>query len=570
MIKSLKIENFIIVDNLEVEFSNGLQVLSGETGAGKSIIAGAINIVLAGQLTAGILRNEQKPATLEAVFDIDPKNKPFLDLLKKYEIAAVEEEIFIQREIGTSYRSKSFINGRRVSLDIIAEFRNVLLDFHSQRDQQKLFDQNYQLEVLDIYGNLLEQRQNFESEFRQLESRIKHLQSLQKREKENTERIRLYEYQVQEIDALQLQQDEEHRLQAELKMLSNAEAIINIAAQMERIFYEDDNSVYDTLSLFLKQLSVYRDDNELITEAVSNVHDALGNLKEAAAKMRELQNVIDLDGVRLENVQERLNGIYSLCSKYKRSVTELIDYRKMIVGEIEEFSDHTEEIVELTKEIDDQIDQLGSAAAELSRKRKKAAAEFAAEIQKNIRELAISDAAVQIRFETLTNHHSYSEKLNGISSNGCDLIEFYFSANQGIKLQPFRIAASGGELSRFLLSIKKILSDRLDSRTIIFDEIDAGIGGKTSEMLAEYIHKIGNYHQVICISHLPQIAAYADRHFAIIKKKNAKFSEVDVNLLTEKHRQKEIARMLSGSQSELALQHAEELINKSKEREIDG
>ena len=166
----------------------------------------------------------------------------------------------------------------------------------------------------------------------------------------------------------------------------------------------------------------------------------------------------------------------------------------------------------------------------------------------------------------MTTINGYSAKLNGISSAGSDIIDYYFTANKGMKLQPFRIAASGGELSRFLLSIKKILSDRLDSRTIIFDEIDAGIGGKTSELLAEFIHKIGNYHQVICISHLPQIAAFADRHFAIIKKRNTKYSEVDVNLLTENERQIEIARMLSGSQSELALQHAEELMIKSKER----
>ena len=566
MIKSLKIENFVIVDQLEVEFADGLQVLSGETGAGKSIIVGAIDLILGGSTNAGMLRNETKPAILEAVFDIDYRNNLLLELLNKFDVDKSEEELFIRREIGINYRSKSFLNGRRIANSIVLEFRNALLDFHSQRDQQKLFDRDYQLEVLDIYGNLILERSRFENNFLSLENQIKELQKLIRQEKEHSEKIKLYEYQVQEIDAISPQLNEDGTLQAELNLLSNAEAILNLASEMEQLVYEKENSVYDTLSSFMGQLSNFEQDNEIISQAVSNLREALTNLDEAIGGMREIQNVIDLDGSRLDEVQDRLNSINSMCNKYKRSLEEILEYKNEMQNEIEDYSSNSEKIDSLKNEIDQKIEKVIKSAEQLSQKRKKAANAFAKEIEANIKQLAIPDAAIEIKFEKLTNINGYSAKLNGINSKGLDSIDFYFSANKGVKLQPFRIAASGGELSRFLLSIKKILSDRLDNRTIIFDEIDAGIGGKTSELLAEFIHKIGNYHQVICISHLPQIAAYADKHFAITKKNKKKTSEVDVNILTDNERKIEIARMLSGSQSELALQHAGELLIKSKER----
>jgi DNA repair protein RecN (Recombination protein N) len=566
MIQSLKIENFIIVDQLEVEFADGLQVLSGETGAGKSIIVGAIDLILGGSIRPGMLRNENKPAILEAVFDIDIRNKLLLELLKKYDVDETEGEVFLRREIGVNYRSKSFLNGRRIANSIVLEFRNALLDFHSQRDQQKLFDRDYQLEVLDIYGNLKVERTKFENNFLSLENQIKELQKLIRQEKEHSEKIKLYKYQVLEIEAINPQLNEDSTLQAELNLLSNAEAILNLASEMEQLVYEKDNSVYDTLSSFMGQLSIFEQDNEIISQSVNNLREALTNLDESIGGMREIQNVIDLDGSRLDEVQDRLNSINSMCNKYKRSLDKTLEYKNEMQNEIEDFSSNSEKINSIKNEIDLKIEKVIKSAEQLSNRRQKAARTFAKEIEVNIKQLAIPDAAINIQFEKLINSNGYSAKLNGINSRGLDSIDFYFSANKGVKLQPFRVAASGGELSRFLLSIKKILSDRLDNRTIIFDEIDAGIGGKTSELLAEFIHKIGNYHQVICISHLPQIAAYADTHYAIIKKSKEKSSEVDVNILTDNERKIEIARMLSGSQSELALQHAEELLIKSKER----
>ncbi|MDA3814169.1 MAG: DNA repair protein RecN [Candidatus Cloacimonetes bacterium] len=562
MIKSLSVENFIIVENLILEFENGLQVLTGETGAGKSIIVGAISLILGSDIHTGMLLDDSLPAKLEAVFDIDNDNKQLIELLKNNDIDLSEGEVFFAKEIGTNLRSKSYINGRRVSKDIIKKFQNVLIDFHSQRDQQKLFDTDFQLEVLDIYGKLTKIKELFTSKYQEIDSKIKKMKKLQKTESELAEKIKLYQYQIDEIEKIEPVIGEDTKLQAEMNLLTNAEDILNISSQLEQVIYEKENSVYDTISSYISQLAKFKDDNKKIEEAVNFLQDASADLDNSINSIREVQNIIEVDSTRLEYIQGRLSLLNSLSVKYKRDIAGILEYRNSIQQQIESYSSGKEEISELNDEIIAELININSLAEELSAKRKNAAINFEKEIVNNIKKLAIPDAKIEFKFTDLENSMGTSERLSGLNETGKDAVDIYFSANKGVKLQPFRIAASGGELSRFLLAIKKILSDRLDRRTIIFDEIDSGIGGKTSELLAEFIHDIGKYHQVLCISHLPQIASYSDRHFSIEKISGSRNSEVIVKILDENERKVEIARMLSGSETELALQHAAELINK--------
>ena len=560
MIKSLRVENFIIVDELNLDFGNGLQVLTGETGAGKSIIVGAISLILGSDIHSGMLLNDTLPAKLEAVFSVDKANKQFVKLLQKYDFDVSEDEVFFAKEISTNLRSKSFINGRRVSKDIVKEFRDVLIDFHSQRDQQKLFDTDFQLEVLDIFGKLTNLRERFTSQYKKTEDKIKKLKKLQRSESELTEKINLYQYQIEEIEKIKPLIGEDVKLQAELNLLTNAEDILDISSRLEQEIYEKENSVYDTISSYISQLTKFKDDNKNIMEAVSYLQDSSANLGNSINSIREVQNVIEVDSSRLEYVQGRLTEINTLSVKYKRNIAEILEYRNSIQLQIDSYSSGKKEIVELNDEITKELILLNKLAQDLSDKRKSAAIYFEKEIVANINKLAIPDAAIKFQFKTLENSFGNEDSLSGFNETGKDAVDIYFSANKGVKLQPFRIAASGGELSRFLLAIKKILSDRLDRRTIIFDEIDSGIGGKTSELLAEFIHDIGKFHQVLCISHLPQIASYGDRHFSIEKISGSNNSEVKVKILDENERRVEIARMLSGSDTELALRHADELI----------
>ncbi len=562
MIKGLSVENFIIVKNLNLKFENGLQVLTGETGAGKSIIVGAINLIFGSDIHTGMLLNDSLPAKLEAVFYIDNDNRKLIKLFKNYDIDITEGEVFFAKEIGTNLRSKSFINGRRVSKDIIKEFRTLLIDFHSQRDQQKLFDTDFQLEVLDIFGNLTQTREQFSSKYKEIEGKLKKLKKLQNAESDLAEKIKLYQYQIDEIENIEPVIGEDAKLQAELNLLTNAEDILNIATQLEQEIYEKENSVYDAISSYISQLAKFKDDNKNIEEAVSFLQDASANLDNSINSIREVQNIIEVDSSRLEYIQGRLTQLNNLSVKYKQNIEEILEYRNNIQHQIDSYSSGKEEIVELNDEILVDLKSINKLAEELSIKRKNTAIKFEKEIVTNINKLAIPDAKIEFKFNELENSAGTSERLSGLNETGKDVVDIYFSANKGVKLQPFRIAASGGELSRFLLAIKKILSDRLERRTIIFDEIDSGIGGKTSELLAEFIHDIGKYHQVLCISHLPQIASYSDRHFSIEKISGSISSEVKVKILDENERRVEIARMLSGSDTELALRHAAELINK--------
>ncbi len=561
MITNLNIKNFVIVKELELKFEKGLQILTGETGTGKSIIVGAINVIFGGAIHTGMLYDETKPAFLEVTFSIDKSNPKFMESLSKHEIDPSENEVFFLREISTNLRGKSFLNGRRISNSIVKKFREILLDFHSQRDQQKLFNENIQLEVLDKFGNLESLKDKFEKEFKEIQSKIKELKILQEKEKAAQERIKLYEYQIGELEEINLKIGEDEKLQNELNLLNHAEEILNHASLLEQEIYEKENSVYDVVNSFVHKLSNFKEDNSHIKKTISSLQESLGNLDDTISEIRQVQNVVNLDSLRLEEVEERLNTINSIKAKYKMNIPEILEYCSKIKDEISSFTSVKNKIQKIHQEIDKDSKELWKKANLLTKKRKEAAKILEDEIKTNIHKLAIPDARIKIRFDKEIIEKKCNNALSGLTYSGQDKIEIFFSANIGVKMQPFKYAASGGELSRFLLTIKKILSDKLEKKTIIFDEIDIGLGGKTAELLGEFIFNISKFHQVICITHLPQIASYAKDHFLIDKKSGKNLTEVEIKKIDKNERKQEIARMLAGSKTELALKHAEEILS---------
>ena len=563
MLKSLMIDNFIIVDKLELDFSSGLQVLTGETGAGKSILVGAIQLSLGGKVRSGMLFDKKRSAIIETSFFADKENTELVKLIKKYEIEIEDDEIFFRKEISTNLRGKSFINGRRVSNNIIKEFNQVLLDFHGQRDQQKLFDIEYQLELLDKYGGLEKDRNEFKTKYLQIEQQQNELRKLEKKEKEYQDKIQLYQYQLSEISGFQLQPNEDVILQQEMNLLEHAEDILNTASQMEQEIYEQENSIFDSLSNYIFRLSNFTQDNEQISRAVSLLEDCTANLEDAVIEIRDIQNSIELDSEHQKEVQERFDAINLLKMKYKMNIDEILDYEKQISEDIHKFSSNSEQIRKLSTELEKSLKDLYNLGIKLSNKRKKIAKKLTKELEENMRLLAINDAVFDIKFDKVVGKSDLC--LSDFKLTGLDELEFYFSANKGKEVQPLKDSASGGELSRFLLAIKKLLANKLSKRAIVFDEIDTGIGGKTAALLGNYISEISSFHQVICITHLAQIAAYADKHFAIYKKEDKNRTVVDISFLDDNERKKEIARMMSGSDSDIALKYANELINKKGE-----
>jgi len=564
MITHLSIDNFVLVEHLELSFSAGMQVLTGETGAGKSLIVGAIELIFGAQIRPGTLFDESRPAVLEGSFEIVNSNVTLQNLLRRYDIPTEENELFVRREIQTNLRSKSFINGRRIANAIVKEFGSAMLDFHSQRDQQKLFDPAYQLQMLDRYAGLTAEVEAFGTAFSQLNQLIATLHKARKREAALAEKQELYRYQAEELTALGLHPGEDEALQGELELLNNAEDILTLAQESAETLMEQENSAFDRISSLLEHWQRYQDASPSIAAVVSHLQDTLAHLEDAVSASNSLMETIDVDVERLEQVEARLDAINTMKAKFRKNLPELLEYLAEVEAELDAFASHKNETAALEKAVETATEKVLHQAYVLSKKRRKGAKEFEKVVMENICQLAIPDAQVKILFDKDSHFEKEMYSLMDITETGADTIEYYFSANKGVRMQPLRVAASGGELSRFLLTLKKVLSDKLAQRLIVFDEIDSGIGGKTAELLGNFIHAISHDHQVLCISHLPQIAACADQHFVIRKERSSKATVIVVDAVADEQRREEIARMLSGSTSELALQHAAEILEKKE------
>jgi DNA repair protein RecN (Recombination protein N) len=562
MIKSVIIKNYILAEHIVLEFGHGLQIITGETGAGKSVLIGAIDIVFGKTADTGILKDKTKAAYLEVTIERKMKNSALDLLLTKNEIDTGEEEIFFIREIAANGKSKSFINDRRVSLNTMKEFREAIFDFHSQRDQLLLLNRNYQLEIIDKYGKLEELRFGFQIDYKELKKKIEELNVLKIEERENQERQKLYTYQFQEIEQLNLTEGEDERLQNELNLLEHAEEIAALSIEMEQTIYESENSIYDQMNSFLRQLMKFKTDTVFIEKAVVSIREALENIDEAASQMRNVRDAIDLDEERRNIVEERLNELNKLKQKYKLSLPEIINYHSEIQDKMERFSSLNQKIIQYENDIVQIRQYVWEKARLLSIHRQEAALVLQAEMQENLKKLAIPYAKIDIQFDKLTGEKDFINNLAEMSVFGNDSVEIYFSANPGMQLETLENAASGGELSRFLLTIKKIVSDKIDSKTLIFDEIDTGIGGRTAEFMGEFIHSIARHHQVICLTHLAAVASYADEHFLVEKQVSLNQTAIVFRKVKELEKRHELARMISGESSLHALNYAEEILNK--------
>lgn len=555
MLESLTIRNFIMVEEMHIELGKGLLVLTGETGAGKSIIAGAISLLLGSSVKSQIHYDNTKKVYLEGLFSCNPIKEGFSSLCRQQDIELEEDQIFFVREISPDGRSSSFINGRRVTNAIVREFRDYLLDFHSQRDQILLFDHMYQLELLDRYAELTTERAKVETLYQQLQEEKKKLHSLQEQEKNQAEKQRLYSYQLQEIQELGFTVDEDEQLQNEFNLLNHAKDILQLSSAMNYDLYEKERSVYDIINEFMSKLVQYSEDSGNIASSINHLQESLVHLDDAVSEMRVLENTVNLDTSRLNEIEERLNQLNQIKTKYNLSLQQILDYAKQMKTEMATFLSLREDIEYCMKDIEEMQTQLTKQALQLSACRKVKGSEFSTEIQNNLQLLALPEAKFVIEVNSNENQ---------IREYGIDELEFCFSGNKGNSVQPIKNTMSGGELSRLLLVVKKILAGKDSPRSIIFDEIDSGIGGKTADRLGNYIALIAEIHQIMCITHLPQVASYAQKHYLIEKLSIGERSEISIRELDAESRIAEIARMLSGNVTPTALEHARELLTKNR------
>ncbi len=566
MLRELYIKNFLMIPEIRLPFAEGLTVISGETGAGKSILVGSIALIFGDNAPGMEAYDPAQAIYLEATFI--PHDDPALNDLLSHSAASQSTELIVAREINSSGKSSYFLNGRKVGVAVVKELRPLLIDFHHQRDQQKLLSPAFQLELLDAYAGAVALRESFSQAYRQLKNDLQILQHLKDEATAKARLKELYQFQYDELQAAKLKAGEESTLQQEYELLSHAQEIAETTLEIKSRLFENENAIYDQLNTAYAQLAAFREMNPHLKEAAQNLAQAMQMLQDTDKALNSLEGLESADPDRLELIQTRLDEINALAFKHKlHNNIELLELMKQREEEINAYESQDQEIEALEQKLQKDFITLRSTANQLSNLRCEAIPRLAADLQKHIRELSIPQALMEITIDKKTLvDFVLPEFLAAVSESGQDSIQFMFSANAGFALKPLAAVASGGELSRILLAIKKVLAARMPAKLMILDEIDSGIGGKTAGRVAEFISSLARRQQVLAITHLAQIAAVADSHQAIEKLDGKERGQIKIRSLGAEERLPELARMLSGSLGPKALEHAKEMISEINKR----
>jgi len=545
MLRELRVSNFAIIDELSVSFSGGLNVLSGETGAGKSIIIGALGLVLGERAYSEMIKTGRDSATVEASFLLAEglgNGTPGYD---------GNGALTIKRIITKGGKSRAYINGNAVNVQALSELGKGLVDVHGQHEHQSLLSTDNQTLLLDRLGGIEPERDDFAALYHQASSIRRKLEALNRNSRDREQRVDLLRFQVSEIEGAALEPGEDSRLTEEFEILSNLGKLRELMEDSYENLYSGEGAAVERASSALTSLREAAEiDNEL-SGALDSLSQASALLEDAALTVRDLRDKYEMDPSRLDHVQERLEEIGRLKKKYGGTIETVLNYAGEAAEELDALDNAGENAEELEKELSGMNRELIKAASALSQKRKKTAAKLEKSVISELKSLALENASFKVSFEEAE-----------ITAAGMDNIEFLFSANKGEMVKPLGKVASGGELSRIMLAIKTVLREVDRVPVLVFDEVDAGIGGKTAGSVAERLVQAGGSRQVLCITHLPQIAARGGTHLLIEKSSAGNGTDVSVRELSGSERQEEIARMLSGSVTDASLKHARELLGK--------
>lgn len=546
MIKSMLVKNFAIIDNIQVDFSNGMTVLTGETGAGKSLIIDAIGLLFGDRASSELVRHGEKKAIIEGVFE--NVNQNTLDVLKSLDI--VEEDfLVIRREIYENGKSICKVNGCVISLTNLQELSNSLGNIHTQFDNEKLVNPKNYLNFIDdeINKNLLVK---YEESLKKYNNINKKYQDLLKSENENNQKLEFYKFQYNELKKANLNVSEEEELKSRLHILNNFEKITTSINEFLAIYDHDDvlNKIYQSLSI-LEKLSKY---DEKYLEFKNTIEENYYSINDIVEEINLKFKNQDLNYDELDEINNRL-GIYSdYKRKYKMSVEEITNYYKKISDEIEKIENFDVLSKDLEKEVNLLHKEVLNIALEISDRRKKIANELQEMIKSNLIDLQLENTILKI---------DVSSDEAKLQKTGIDDIDILITFNKGEPLRPLSKVASGGELSRFMLALKAIASNKFSNQTLVFDEIDNGVSGAIAYSMANKIKEISNYCQVLCVTHLVQVAAKADHQLFISKEINQERTATLIKELNDEERIEEISKMASyGKTSEASRKFAEELL----------
>lgn len=553
MLAELSIKNFAIIEALSISFEKGLTVLTGETGAGKSIIIDAIHLLVGGRGSAEFVRHGEEKAEIEGLFQLEDQHPVFAKALE-FGIEIEEGMVVLRRDISRTGKSVCRINGKLVTISTLREIGSTLVDIHGQHEHQDLMDETRHLMLLDQFG--LEEISHsiieYQEVFRRYEQTFQKLKSLSENEQQTAHRLDLIQFQFEEIQKANLKLNEDVELFEEKRKLGNFERVF-AAIQSSYNALNGDQKGLDWIGMVMGHL----EDASALDPTYKELYEAVMNsfyqLEDAARSLRNELDVLEYDPQRLNEIEERLNEINQLKRKYGKTIEEILEYAAKIEEEIETLQNKETHIGQLEKELVSIKKDLSLEAKQLTELRKRWAGKLTKLIHNELKELYMAKTVFEIRFESILPH---------FSKNGVDHVEFFISTNPGEPLKPLSKIASGGELSRIMLALKSIFSKHQGVTSIIFDEVDTGVSGRVAQSIAEKIYKVAVDSQVLCISHLPQVAAMADTHLFISKVTKGGRTKTAVHPLTAEEKIKEIGRMISGVEiTDLTKKHAEELLH---------
>jgi len=568
MLRQLTIQNIALIDQVNIELGEGLNILTGETGAGKSLVIDSINAILGDRLSKDLIRTGEEKATVEAVFEVD--NKAVNSYLEEVGISPEEDNtLIISREFTLSGRNTCRINGKMVTVSMLKEIGQLLIDVHGQHDNQSLLRTESHIHLLDSFGGEKIERLKREyikllNEYRQLTDKLKKLTG---DEKERERKIDLYKFQIDEIAKAKLKTGEEEELEKQRLLLGNSEKIVNSLSRAYDLIYGGDSvksSALDKINGALAEIRNISEYNEKYKEVEKRLEELSYQLDDLTEEVRHMRDSVEYDPSLLEEIEERIDLIFRLKRKYGSNIEEILKYKKEIEIELDEIIKSEEIINELNRKISEIEGKMYETARMLNAERQKAAHILEMKIGNELDELDMKKAQFKVSIE-FDKEGSEGGKRNYLN-DGLDRVEFLISPNMGEPLKALAKIASGGEMARVMLAIKNILADVDEVPTLIFDEIDTGISGKAAQKVAEKLCLISRKHQVICVTHLPQIACMADRHFLIEKNYKNNSTVTKVELLKKDAIKHEIARILSGDNiSGITIKHAEEMLSNAKQ-----
>ncbi len=551
MLELLRIHNYALIEKLEVEFASGFNALTGETGAGKSIVIGALNLVLGARATGSVIRKGANKAHIEALFRLETISPRLDALLQLHEISLEDDCLLLARTITQEGRSRGFAGGKLVPINVLSAMGDELVDLHGQHEHQSLLKTERQLDLLDGFADLEVLALTLEDKVENFRKIERKLRSIEQDDRDKTRQMEFLRFELDEINTAALEPDEDTRLKERINVINNAEKIFTLANHVYTLLYgSEDSAALDNINIASREMEELAELTPELGYLSSQLTDVRESLESVTAELRRHTDMVEFDEEELEQLNLRLALIGSLKRKYGTNIIDILAYRDRATAELNEYEQRDTLLESLRAEHEQVQKEALECAKSISKKRNAAAKQLDRLVKTVLQDLGMKGAHFETQFET-----------GNLTVRGIDKIAFMLAANKGESLLPLKQVASGGEVSRIMLALKTAFSQADTIPTLIFDEIDSGVGGAIARKVADKLDELARSHQIICITHIPQIAALAKAHYRVEKQSIGNRTTTQVVAVEATSRVEEIARLLDGTLSEVSLEHARVLLD---------